>query len=86
MQNLIKPFGALFNLQLPLAIHKSHRPYVWDVDRVHRLNRYLFLWKPFFYYIRRSKLLIPFYKILFIKIENLNELYAIFGLAKYAIL
>lgn len=37
MQNLIKPFKELFNLQLPLAIHKSQRPYVWDIEKINRL-------------------------------------------------
>ena len=37
MNNLIKPFKEIFNLDLPLAIHKSQRPYVWDIDKVNRL-------------------------------------------------
>lgn len=37
MNNLIKPFKDIFNLDLPLAIHKSQRPYVWDIEKVNRL-------------------------------------------------
>lgn len=37
MNDLIKPFKDIFNLDLPLAIHKSQRPYVWDIEKVNRL-------------------------------------------------
>jgi len=37
MENLIKSFKELFNFNLPLAIHKSQRPYVWDIDKISRL-------------------------------------------------
>lgn len=37
MQNLTKPFKDIFNMDLPLAIHKSQRPYVWDIEKVNRL-------------------------------------------------
>jgi hypothetical protein len=37
MENLIKPFKDIFNLDSPLAIHKSQRPYVWDIEKVNRL-------------------------------------------------
>lgn len=37
MQNLVKPFREIFDLEFPLAIHKSQRPYVWDIDKVNRL-------------------------------------------------
>ena len=35
--NLIKSFGDIFNMNIPLAIHKSQRPYIWDTDKVKRL-------------------------------------------------
>lgn len=37
MKNLTKPFKDIFNMDLPLAIHKSQRPYVWDIEKVNRL-------------------------------------------------
>jgi hypothetical protein len=35
--DLTKYFREIFNLGSPLAIHKSQRPYVWDIDKVNRL-------------------------------------------------
>jgi len=37
MSDLTKSFKEIFNLGLPLAIHKSQRPYVWNIDQVNRL-------------------------------------------------
>ncbi|CAM4275955.1 DUF262 domain-containing protein [Flavobacterium terrigena] len=37
MLDLTKSFKDILNLNLPLAIHKSQRPYVWDTDKVNRL-------------------------------------------------
>ena len=37
MSDLTKSFKDIFNLVLPLAIHKSQRPYVWNIDKVNRL-------------------------------------------------
>lgn len=35
--SLVKSFRNIFNYRHPIGIHKSQRPYVWDIEKVNRL-------------------------------------------------